>query len=387
MPALFWAALGLYHLVAALQDGLTVRRAVRLGSVAALAVATKDASYAVFLFLPLTLLPAHYRRLTSSGVHDMWGCLKAPLVGLLVAAALYSVASGLVLFPQKVFRHLEFIRGGAPHHRYYFEYPATAVGYLGLARRSLGYLVDPLNSPLVLLGLAGIVVAWKTRAETITLLLPIPATLLAVLLPVRHVELRYVLVMDYVLVLFAACALAKALSSSSRPLRAFAAILFCASADWQVLRAADLTWLMWHESRLEAQHWFAERLKSPATVEYFGDGTSRGTARVAFLAHLPEGSRWAVADVGLPPGIRPPAAQYVVVQGPEDFEKHWYCPERTYRGLVDGSYGYTRVASLEPRSLFSHRSLRFNPNLNPRMEIFERTALSGPATKNSGEPR
>ncbi|HWQ03682.1 MAG TPA: hypothetical protein VNL38_04305, partial [Candidatus Nitrosotenuis sp.] len=283
-------------------------------------------------------------------------------------------------YPEKYFRHIEFIRGGSTGYRFYFEFAATAAGYWGLARRTAWYLVESLNWPLVLLGVAGVALAWRKRMATITLLLPVAATIVAVLLPVRYVEMRYLLVMDYIFVLFAACALARGLDAPAKPLRALSALLILVSVGWQVARGADLTWLMWNESRVRAAQWFAEQLKTPTVVEYFGDYTDPASTfrRLVFLPKLPPGSSWRAVEAGSPPGSRAPMAQYVLVMGTEDLEKHWYCTERSYRGLADGSHGYRRVAEFETKSLFAHPGLKMNPNVNPPIEIYQREAARLP---------
>jgi hypothetical protein len=58
--------------------------------------------------------------------------------------------------------------------------------------------------------------------------------------------------------------------------------------------------------------------------------------------------------------------------GTEDLEKNWYCPAWALGKLRDGSFGYRRVARFETQTLFSHRSLRMNPNVNPPIEIYQR---------------
>ena len=382
--AVFWASVGLYIFVRILQDGMSVGRAAWLGLIAAIAVATKDPNYGVFLLLPLVMLPVHYSQGTEAGVTDVWERMKAPLAGLLMFAAAYLVASGFVFYPEKYFKHLAFIRAGGTHYRYYFEFPATLAGYWGLAKRSFGYIVDSLNWPLVIISLAGIFVAAKKDRKTLALLLPGIATFFTVLLPVRYVELRYVLVIAYILALFAACAFAEGLRSPRTMLRAVTGVLLVFSLGWSAMRAADLTYLLWHESRVAAGEWFAQNVKTPMTIEYFGDGTYRGPRRVVFLPRLPDGAHWALAKVGRVPDGSAPSAPLVMVQGREDLEKNWDCPDWVLRKLRDGSFGYHRVAAFETQTLFSHHSLSLNPNVNPPIEIFERTDSAGAAKPEKG---
>ena len=370
--AAFWASLGLYVFVRIIQDGMSVGRAAWLGLIAALAVATKDPNYGVFLLLPLVMLPVHYSQQTQAGVTDVWERMKAPLAGLVACVAVYVVASGFVFYPAKFFKHVEFIRGGSTDFHFYFEYPATLAGYWGLAQRSFGYIVDSLNWLTMMAAIAGVFLTARKDWKPLALLLPVAATFITVLAPVRYVELRYVLVMAYILALFAACAFADGLRSPRTVLRALTGAVLAASLGWSALRAADLTYLLAHESRVAAGEWFAQNLKPPLTIEYFGTGTDSGPRRMVFLPRLPDGAHWAIAKVGIMPDNSAPSAPYVIVLGTEDLEKNWYCPAWALRKLRDGSFGYRRVALFETKTLFSHRSLRMNPNVNPPIEIYQR---------------
>lgn len=374
--ALFWASLGLYLFVGILKDGLSVKRAAWIGLIAAVAVATKDLNYGVFLLLPLAMLPLHYARQSEAGITDVWARMKAPLTGLLVCVIGYLVASGFVFYPQKYFKHLAFLRAGGTHYRYFFEYPVSLAGYWGLAKQCFDYVVDSLNWPLVMVGVLGIIVAARKDRKLLALLLPVVATYFAVLLPVRHTELRYQMSAAYILALFAAAAFAEGFGSPNKALRALTGILLAVGLGWSALRAGDLTYLMLHDSRYAAGAWFEQNVKGPVTVEYFGDFSYRSPLRVVFLPRLPNGSHWAIANVGIPPGSGAPAAPFIILQGTPDFAKHWNCPPWALQKLEDGSFGYRRVAVFETKTLFSHHSLSMNPDLNPRVEIFERTSAA-----------
>jgi len=362
---------------------MSVGRAAWLGLIAALAVATKDPSYGVFLLLPLVMLPLHYNRQAKADITNAWERMKAPLAGLVACVAVYVVASGFVFYPEKFFKHLEFIRGGSTHYRFYFEYPATLAGYWGLAKRSFGYIVDSLNWLTVSAAIAGIFLAARKDWKPLSLLLPVAATFITVLAPVRYVELRYVLVIAYILALFAACAFAEGLRSPHLALRALTGAILAVSLGWSALRAADLTYLLAHESRVAAGEWFAQNVKPPLTIEYFGTGTDSKPGRRVIFPRLPDGTHWAIAKVGIMPDGSAPSAPFVIVQGKEDLEKNWLCPAWALQRLRDGSFGYRRVALFETKTLFSHRSL----SVNPPIEIYQRMeSAAAPRPKKTGGP-
>jgi 4-amino-4-deoxy-L-arabinose transferase-like glycosyltransferase len=104
---LMWLALGLWVFASVVRDGLTGGRAAALGVFAALATATKDQNYAVFLAVGLAAVVLHVAATRSAG--SLRRVCVAPATGLGMAAVVYMVASGLFINPSAFARHIRFI--------------------------------------------------------------------------------------------------------------------------------------------------------------------------------------------------------------------------------------------------------------------------------------
>lgn len=365
MPALFWTSLGLAVCAACLRDGITVRRAVWLGLLAALATATKDASYAAFAALVPMLAWWHARdaRRPGTGWPERW---KAPLLGLVALVGVYVVASGLAIHPGRFVIHLRFIVHGSPWsplRKAYGSTPTTLAGYVGVVRDTLAYLAEALGEPMLALALAGLVACAARRSRTAAFALPALGTLLGVILPVRFLEFRFVLVMAYSLALFAAYAVASSLRSPSPLLRRSGQIGFVIACGWLLLLGADLTYQMLNDSRYEAARWFG-RVARPGDRVTFTDGAYK-------LPHLALG----IVAVGLPPGPR--AARVLERDRPEfvtvipvlrlETHREHLLSEEVYRALRDGTLGYAQVLAIQTPPLFSRRPI---PIVNPPVKVF-----------------
>jgi uncharacterized integral membrane protein len=112
MGALFWISLGLAIFAACLRDSLSPMRAAWLGLFAGLAMATKDASYAVFLMVAVVLVPRHIGQQLQSKA-GWWEACKAPSLGFLTGVGIYSAASGLLFHPDRYFTHVRYVTSAA----------------------------------------------------------------------------------------------------------------------------------------------------------------------------------------------------------------------------------------------------------------------------------
>lgn len=373
VPALFWTSLVLLLSAHVLHDGWTIRRAMGMGLFAALAIATKDQSFAILVLLPLGLLPFHLRAVERKGWATFWTYSKAPLIGFLVSAAFYAVASGLAVRPAAFSRHLDFILyavvKGLPSF-WYFRYSADLVGYLGLAWECLQQVADSLGWPFFLAACVGILHCVIRDRSKLVLLLTFPVLFLGVIFPVRHTAIRFMLPVAFVLACFAARALAAGLQSPRASLRAAAMVTILAGSGFALARAADLTYLMWNDPRYTASAWLEAYARPGDRVEFFESVTGQFAGRANKMPYLPDGVRFHDAAQTLPPGARPLAGEFVLTVGPEDQELYWFCPAWTHHRLLNGSLGYDLVASIQKPSLFSHP--HFDHHINQRIEIFVR---------------
>jgi hypothetical protein len=364
VPALFWTALGLALFARYLRSGLTARRVAVLGAVSALAVATKDASYAPLALAAALLLVREWRaRPDAAGARRT---LAFGGIGLASLLAVYLPASGMIFHFGRYLRHIRFITEGSPQRRgslYYFSTPASIDGYLSLLGKTAMHLVESLGAPVTALAVAGLALA-AFRARGF-LLFALPALgVLAVVLPVRFVLLRFTMPTAYILAFFAAYAAVEGARAAAPRVRAIARIAFAAVCAWSFLRAADLTGQMLFDTRYQTEAWLAERLDPGEAVGYIGAATA--------LPRLP-------ADNPTVPVFGPDRTdltpRFVVV------------PLLTYRNrdilpaaaartppaiaIAGGLPGYEPVRRFEPRTLFRTRPIA---SLNPLVVVFERRA-------------
>ncbi len=373
VPALFWCSLVFLLSARVLREGWTVKRAIWMGVFAALAIATKDQSYAVLILLPLGLLPFHLRALQGQGQMGLWSRWKAPLAGLLASAAVYVVASGLAVRPDAYFRHLDFVRhavvGNVPSF-WYYRYSDDLAGYMGLLGESFQEVVDSLGWPLFLAACVGILLSLFRGRSRLVFLLAIPLLFLGVIFPVRHTAIRFMLPLAFILACFAAHALSTGIQSGRSVLRVTAWFVILAGCGFELLRGADLTYLLWNDPRYAASAWLERYVRPGDRVEFFEIATGQLAGRINKMPHMPKGVQLRDALQTLRPGPRPLDGEFVLTVGPEDQELHWFCPEWVHRGLLNGSLGYELAASIQMPSLFSHPHL--DHHVNQRVQIFVR---------------
>ena len=368
MGALFWTALGLWMFALCLTSGVTMRRGIALGIFAALAIATKDPSYAVFVPVGLVFLVLHIAAMRREG-RGGFEIYRVPAYTLAVAVLVYVVSSGLVLRPSRYFRHIYYItHGSSPASRiFYFRYPATAEGYLTLGREVVTQLEDAMGLPMLLCATAGLAV-WIARDRRLLLwVLPAAGIVVGVILPVRFVLLRFVLIIGYVLAFCAADFLARGLERTRATRRLIAQVAIVIVAAWSGLRGTDLTYQMLHDSRHIAARWLAGPLRQGDVVGHIAPAST--------LPHL-------AASVGITTLTPGRLAALSAANGPEfiislpleDYEQvhEEQLPEDVYQQLLAGTRGYRQAALIQAPSLFRKRPATF---VNPPVRIFIRDDL------------
>ncbi len=358
MAGLFWTSLGLAVFAACLRDRLTPRRAAWLGLFAGLATATKDASYAAFGVVAAILVFRHifWFRKRSQKSAKTW---KPFGIGLVVAACVYVVASGILFKPERFFLHIQFIMGAT--HAY--VYPNSFQGYLGLLGEIVDSFVDSLGFLTFLCAVVGIVLcALKTPAQ-LAFGLPALGILVGTILPIHYVTFRYVMTIAYILTFFSAYALSVALVSEQPLVRKMTPLLLALLCVWSFIRDADLTYQMIKDSRYELAAWFRDNAKPGDRVGWYGAAQKLPALEAGIVSFSMEG--WCSREAW----ESPLAPEFVVVIPQQQFEMihEWSLPETIYRRLADGSLGYQRILWSQTRSLFSKRPLSF---VNPPVQVF-----------------
>jgi hypothetical protein len=332
MPALFWTALGLWAFARILRDGLTLPFGMVLGTAAALAIATKDASYGAFL--PLGLLVAVRHRAEPR-----------LLVGVLsLSVVVYAVASGLLFHTGRFREHIEFlIHGSSRHHGFHY---GSARPCLDVLAATGNYLIEAISLPVALAAATGLLICWREDRRTLLAALPAAGIVLLTILPARFVLDRFVLIAAYVLALFAGRALAAA------PAGRVLATVLC---GWSLLRGGDLTRQMLQDSRYAAGQWLRHHAKPGDRIGYYGSEPHK-------LPFLPSG----ITAVPAQPGV-----EFLIVIPWQDYERtHEYdLPDLEYQALRSGSRGYRLVFDRQTPALFPAQPGSW---VNPRVQIFAR---------------
>jgi hypothetical protein len=344
MGAWFWTGLGVAVWARAVREGLTMKRAVWLGVFAALATATKDASYAIFAGVAVPLAAIHGLR--------RW---KPLVAGAAAGAGVYVVASGLLFSLERFRQHLDFIARGSPGNPSYFSTPPAGVVWEAALHAS-----NAMGLPMTLAAVTGLLVCLRRDRAGASLMLPAAALCAGVLIPAGFTEFRYVAPGAYFLALLAARGVA---ALPKGPTLAIALI-----AGWALLRGGDLTWQMLADSRYRAGEWLLERARPGDRVGYYGDaGKLPRLERGIVTSPMPGQTLYRHVA---PPEEDAPPPEFVVVVPVQRFEilHEFSMPEATFRALEDGSLGY-RLALLEQTpSLFG----RIVNTVNPPLRIYVR---------------
>jgi hypothetical protein len=363
--ALFWTTLALLVLASCLTQGVTQRRWMAFGILSALAVSAKDASYGACLAAGIVILILHIRARRRAG--QSWlETLRIPAYAVAVSLIVYAIASGLVFRPTRYVNHIKFITAGSAGGtgQFYFRYPATPMGYLNVGRELLQQLNDAMGLPMLVCSLAG-VAAWIVRDRKMLLwIAPAIGFILVVIAPVRFVQLRFVMIIAYVLAFAAADLLSRAADAANSLPRLAARGAVVVVVLWSLVRAGDVTYQMLHDSRYEASEWLGTRLQPGDRVGHFVPGFNLPYLPAGVTAEIQRGQRL----IDLPSGTGP---EFLISMPQRDIEPvhERALPEELYQKLVAGTGGYRQVALIQGPTLFERRPQTY---LNAPVRIFAR---------------
>jgi 4-amino-4-deoxy-L-arabinose transferase-like glycosyltransferase len=379
VPVACWTTIGVVIFAKILKHGLTARRAAWLGVFAALALATKDQAVVVFLPLGLALLAPALNRPPG----EPWR-IRPLVVGLLVSLGVYAVATGMPVDPDRHLTHVHKvlfeIDTMSTAHFYHDAWPRSVAGFAGLAGDYVGALSDTLALPVLVVALAGVVMAARSRPRWLVLLLPALTLFLMLYVPAGLVVKRYMLPLNLVLDAFAALALVR--WRRAVPALGWAALLVL-TLGWRGAVAADLTWAQHRETRYAAAEWFAANARPGDRVEHFGPSTKlprlgpgvevrrvggreewKGDFDAAALRHALQGADAPEFVVVIPDWTSPPGLQH-----------SGDCPAEVFAALEDGSLGYRRAAWFPTRRLLPaplRRPPLDNPSVGPPVRVYAR---------------
>jgi hypothetical protein len=369
MLALFCVVCALLVVSRSFADEFTVRRAILAGVFAALATASKDASYAIFVAVLPVVSVRHLWKGRAEG--KSWpDVLMAPAVCVASGLLVYIVASGLVINTQRFGKHLWFITHGSwvsPYRKAYGSAPATLAASLDATWATVTALASTLGIVGVALVVLGLALSLKRDRLSLTFALPPLAVFVGVILQVRFVEDRFVLPMAYFLALFAAYAVWYFSKSDLRAVRAIVMVLLVVGMAEQVAKAGELEYRRLVDKRYALAGWFAEHVR-PGDRVCVVDGPFK-------LPALEEG----VVSLEVAPA-GPFVERFLTTNRPEFFlvmpvhrgevaHEH-LIPDSVYEGLRDGSLGYTAVLDIPKTYLFDIGRFTY---VDPPVTVFVRT--------------
>lgn len=394
VPVLFFTAAALWAFAVVIRHGLTMRRALAFGTCVGLAVATKEPSFASFVFAPFVMLA-----LPNPGEHGRpWrspAFWRVALAGAGAALLAYALASGLIIDHRRWIAHIEFIRSrlsdleanGVAFVKYY---PRTLEGHRDFAWRLASLLADALSWPGLVLAIGStIAVAWRRQRDAL-LALSAVGYLAVLFVSARAAQLRYVMPAAFVLALYAGRGVVMAWERRGAPLRMPALALAATTAAVLVLWAVDLTHAMLRDSRYEAGRWIAATARPGDALEYFGSehkhppmpATLSSRQAIPFRGSMFRADTSERAVRAIEDGWREREPRFVVLV--PDYTNPGKphaasCPPAVYRSLEAGTLGYRRVALFQTPALipFLRRPELDYPVVNPPIRIYERTGSGG----------
>lgn len=394
MPVLFFTAVALVAFAHILHSGVSTRRLLVLGALVGLAVATKEPSFASFVFVPVVLpfLP-NERGVRAGRTALFW---RGAAGAVLCAFVAYALGSGMVIDHTRWSAHIDFVLGrmsqlDAGAITWVRIFPNTLAGNLELVVHTTRTLARALGWPGLALGIAGMVVAARATPRQSLLALSAIGYLLVLGVSTRTALLRYVMPAAFVLAIFAARLVLVSWSSQRAPLRVLGGVAGAVAGVLLLAWGIDLTDAMIRDSRYDAGRWIAARAQAGDTLEYFGSEHKNPPMPASLGSHVaipflgstfrpdttPEVvnellARWKERGprfvVLLPDYTSAPGAPYARA-----------CPPSIYRDLENGTIGYRRVALFQtPTPLaWTHRPALDYPVVNPPIRIYEREASAG----------
>ncbi len=293
LPYLFWSVLSLRWLVHAMvhRAPSSLRRALVF---AALAVATKDQAYALFLLgVPLAL---GAWLVIDREARPLWPSLLRQLgVGLVVAVPLLLLIDGAVTNPTGWRERVHYLLGSASQDFAY--YPPTWVGRLHAARDSLRSWGDFYPWAFAAFAALGVVVACREsdRAKRAAGLVPLFAALsftLAFDMSARRSEHRFALPQMLLLGIYAGLALDEAHVRLGRRrgwlrLALLATVAPCLA--YALFKCVSVDVAMILDPRYDAERWMGEHVLPGDRLEIYGSNVQ--------LPRLPADARIERVDV------------------------------------------------------------------------------------------
>jgi len=392
VPVLFYTATALVAFAFILRDGFTMRRSVIFGSLVGLSLATKEPSFASFVFAPFVvlLLPNPGSDGAPWRNANFW---RAAIAGAACTFVAYMLASGMAIDFHRWSAHIRFVQTRLAEMEnndvaFIRMYPRTLEGGVQFAARLIELLAQSMTWPGLALGAIGVAVLGVQRRRESLIALSAIGYLLVIFFSARVAMLRYLMPVAFVFSIYTGRALVMAWESRRSPMRLGAAALGLASAVTLAAWAIDLTDGMLRDARYETAQWIAANARPGDALEYFGSDYKNPpmpaslTSRMAIL-NRGSNFRADTSEVAVKTVINGWAERrprfVVIIPDYTNPGKEYAatCPPPIFRGLEDGSLGYRRVAFFHTQTILSwtKRPDLDYPVVNAPIRIYERVAV------------
>ncbi len=397
VPVLFWMSLAILVLARCLKLGFTVGRGVWLGIFSALAVATKDQAFGPLAVGLTMLVILHFWKGTpNTETTSSW---KAPAALVAAGFVTFVSASGLPISPTRFFGHLSFVRNFETTfdliRRMDVLQPATPLGYSTLSLDVLTQLLIAFGPILVVAGIIGLILSWRTATFSKVLVALLCGYLILVIFQVRLMQYRYVMFPAFIFAFFVGKALATGLKQSRRAVAVSTLAVSIAGFGWLTLRDIDLTYQMLFDARYAAGSWIQVNRLETDKIAYFTAGSTvqlYAKKDADFVSDAKETQEpdhasseskavWLLDDPSPIERLTRENVRFVLAEPDfsSDIGSHRsrFFPEQVYQQMQDGSLGYRKSAFFETPGLFKGFLLDLplvGPGyiVNPPVEIFDK---------------
>ncbi len=379
---LFWAFLGLYATVRALEDG-GPRWYWVVGGTAAMGVSTKEQISGFFALLPLLILLVNWiktrndtdQRFLPRGA--VGGAISCAGVLLLVNAAFYNPSGYL-----NRWRFLTHTLPAEIRERYSsYEFPIDFSSSWSLAEElshmgeTLAAMGSSLGWPACALGFAGLGLLVARRGyRSLYLLAPMLGYYFVSLRVLKQVEIRYTMPLSTLLAIPAGYLLAL-LWERGRAWRPMVVALLLGG----LVYSGEVLHMLTHDARYQAEEWMQPRLEQGQSVEVYQRWTylprwqySEGVSRVGFDDISIAGLRQRNPDLVV---LSSKAVEGMVMYPNPDWRdgRGMMLESAANREFLDalqaGELGYRQVAEFKRPALIPRQLIT---SLDPSVVVFER---------------
>jgi hypothetical protein len=380
-PYMFWSALALCVFARILRGEWTAARGLWLGAFVACGVATKDQAANVFVLPALALLALHARALRANP--------RPALVTLAAAAAVYTVASGLLFDPERWLAHVRFVLGIGENAVEIPGHAKSLAGYQALALDTWQRFENGVGIPFALLAFASIARDIARDRRRALLALAALSVLLTFVLPTRYVLIRYLEPAMFVCSCFAG-GLASDLLAGART-RALGAVLALVALAIPAWRGVELTHAMLRDSRVETAAWLRANACAGDRIGYFGPFQKlprMGHDLAPLVIDGGVGTRWDLSFSDAEARAREPklaelAPEWILLIpdhtiAPPHLPYGSALPPQLRDALVAERLGYVNVKQFETPPLFVEppQLLQHVRVVNPRVELLARVDIA-----------